>query len=366
MDQTSLIMVLLGANVAIIGVATLTMFRRGTGRQQRNTQKLGTATLESPAPDRLSQVVGPGSSAPAYGSAARFDAAEDANSASTPTDLPDTISDHLNPATSPQVATTEPKDYDADGGAQGDMSAARTDQDVAPEQTWEQSLNGALIEPETGFLTRKAWDEALRHEEHRFARYRRPVSMVIFELDGMDALAARLGRESADRLIGPVAHAMGSSARVADIIARVGRTRFLALLPETDEISAINYIERVRTACDLWLAAGAVAVRLAIGWAQPPVGGTLADALKVAHQRLDGDRRRQGGMRSIGDEQADGDHAPVSTPSPSAQATRGQGQPGSDSARRQDFENILADFLEHPDAPETNAARGASSDDSDA
>ena len=44
------------------------------------------------------------------------------------------------------------------------------------------------------------------------------------------------------------------------------------LLPETDEVQAINYVERVRAECDRWLAAGAVSMRLAIGWASPAPG----------------------------------------------------------------------------------------------
>jgi len=65
------------------------------------------------------------------------------------------------------------------------------------------------------------------------------------------------------------------------------------LLPETDEIAAINYVERVRSECDMWLEARGLAVRLAIGWAQPTVGGSLADALRLAHDRMNTDRRRK-------------------------------------------------------------------------
>ena len=62
--------------------------------------------------------------------------------------------------------------------------------------------------------------------------------------------------------------------------------RFGLLLPETDEIQAINLVERIRSACDLWLQAGAVAMRLSIGWASPPIGGDLADALREAEERM--------------------------------------------------------------------------------
>lgn len=150
-----------------------------------------------------------------------------------------------------------------------------------------------LIDPVTGLEARLGWAEAFRNEERRLARYHRVSTVLVAELDGLDALAERLGQDAADRLIAPVADAMRRNARDADVLARVDHTRFHALLPETDEIGALNYAERVRGACDMWLEAGAVAVRLVIGWASPPAGGTLADALRLAEERMsDGCRSR--------------------------------------------------------------------------
>ena len=150
-----------------------------------------------------------------------------------------------------------------------------------------------LVDPATGFATRRVWDEVFRREEHRFARYGRPVTLLVAELEGLDALDAMLGEGEADRLILTVAATMRRSARVADFLARTGRTRFVAMLPETDEVAAINYVERVRSACDMWLEASGVAVRLAVGWAQPIAGGCLADAMRLAVDRMNADRLRQ-------------------------------------------------------------------------
>jgi two-component system, cell cycle response regulator len=150
-----------------------------------------------------------------------------------------------------------------------------------------------IVDPATGFATRPAWDEVFRHEEHRFARYGRSVTLLVAELEGLNSLAAMLGQGAADRLIPPVAATMRRSARATDVLARTGRTRFVALLPETDEVAAVKYVERVCSECDMWLAAGGVAVRLAVGWAQPIAGGRLADAMRLADDRMNADRRRQ-------------------------------------------------------------------------
>jgi len=313
LDQTLVIMVLLVANLVIIGVATFTLFRRGPGRELRDLTRHGVLvpdSTQSPARDgssvpaeRLAAVVGPSTSVPLAGTMGDPAGTEPAN-----------------------PSADEHQDSNPDDGGQADVTEHIRDQDdgQAWETAWLESLNGALVDPETGFATRRAWDEAFRHEDNRLARYHRPVTVVVAELDGLGALAARLGQGTADRLILPVAMTMRSNARTADILARVGHTRFVALLPETDEIAAINFLERVRTACDIWLASGAVAVRLAIGWAQPPVGGTLGDALRLAYDRLNDDRRRQAGSaRPVTDDLPEAD-----SEVPPALAGAGQAAPG--------------------------------------
>ena len=85
---------------------------------------------------------------------------------------------------------------------------------------------------------------------------------------------------------------MRRHARAADNLARLGRARFGVLLTETDEILAINYIEKVRAACDVWLQSGAVALRLSIGWAEVGPKQPVEVAIKTAETRLNEERQR--------------------------------------------------------------------------
>ena len=135
-----------------------------------------------------------------------------------------------------------------------------------------------LVAPTTGFADRRAWKEAFRREQQRLARYGCPVTLVVAEIDGLDSLAAVIGLGAADRLLAPIEAVMRRTARATDVPAR----------------PAINYVERVRSECDMWLEAGGLAIRLAIGWAQPIAGGSLAEALRLAHDRMNTDRRRKG------------------------------------------------------------------------
>ena len=156
----------------------------------------------------------------------------------------------------------------------------------------------AATDPATGLDLPPAWSRWLAEEGARMGRYGRPATIVLVEVAGLDRLAARLGPEAANRLIPPIATTMRRNARASDNIARLGQARFGALLSETDEIRAINYVERARSACDVWLEAGAVALRLSIGWAEIGANQPIAVAVQAAERRLNEDRQR---LRGQGD-----------------------------------------------------------------
>ena len=141
-------------------------------------------------------------------------------------------------------------------------------------------------DPYSGLLLPAEWSRILGDEDARIRRYGRPATIVLIELDGLDRLIAALGQGAGNRLILAVADTLSRHARSADQLARLDMGRFGILLPETGEVEAVNYVERVRSACDLWLESGEIALRLAIGWAAPPIEGTLGDAVAVAEERV--------------------------------------------------------------------------------
>jgi diguanylate cyclase (GGDEF)-like protein len=148
------------------------------------------------------------------------------------------------------------------------------------------------VDDVTGLDSREAWDRTLAEENARYVRYRRPVGLVVAELDGLARFEREFGPEASRRILVAVGAAMRRGARRTDRVAHVGNGRFLAMLPETDEIQAINYVERVRGECERWLAAGAVALHVAVGWASPSAVGELDTALRTAEERMYAERRR--------------------------------------------------------------------------
>lgn len=153
-------------------------------------------------------------------------------------------------------------------------------------------------------LDAAAFEAIVAHEDAREERYRRPTTVVVLELDGLDRLIERLGVDAAERIEPDVADTVAKLARRADYVARLGPGRFAVLMPETDEIVAINYVERIRQACDEWLESGAIALRLAIGWASTAGSASVTTAMQVAVDRLHNELRRH--ARHNGDGPGDG------------------------------------------------------------
>jgi diguanylate cyclase (GGDEF)-like protein len=147
-------------------------------------------------------------------------------------------------------------------------------------------------DPQTGLADAVSWSRLVDDEDPRIRRYRRPVAIVLIELHPLERLIDRLGDEAADRLLPAMADTLRRLAREADHVARLGPARFGVLMPETNEIAAINYVERIRRACELWLESGAVALRLAIGWADTTGDTSLVETQRIAAERMFDEIRR--------------------------------------------------------------------------
>jgi diguanylate cyclase (GGDEF)-like protein len=141
----------------------------------------------------------------------------------------------------------------------------------------------------TGTDGPRYWDRVITSEQARLRRYRRPATIAVAEIAGLDALATRWGADVAERLFVRLARALAGEVRSSDYIARIERTRFAIYLTETDEVAAINFVERARASSEALLGLARDDVRVGIGWASPPPKGGLAEAYDIAASRLAAD-----------------------------------------------------------------------------
>jgi diguanylate cyclase (GGDEF)-like protein len=123
-----------------------------------------------------------------------------------------------------------------------------------------------------------AWRRELVSEVARSARYGRPMAVVVLEVEGVAELSEDLGQQLGRHVLHEAAEALRRGSRTSDRLFRIGVTRFGVILPETDEVAAINYVERVREGVPPGLPMSGAGLRFSFGWASP-VAGESPDAL---------------------------------------------------------------------------------------
>jgi diguanylate cyclase (GGDEF)-like protein len=135
------------------------------------------------------------------------------------------------------------------------------------------------------------WDRLISSERDRIRRYHRPATIVFLELGNLDELGALWGDDVAAQSLIKVGRTLMQEIRSSDHAARIDLARFAVFLPETNEIAAINFVERVRAAIDASLGFMDQTLVVGIGWASP-ADGNIDVALAIAEQRLDADLGR--------------------------------------------------------------------------
>jgi len=141
-------------------------------------------------------------------------------------------------------------------------------------------------DPQTGTDGPRLWDRLMISESARVRRYKRPATVVLVEVIGIDGLARLWGPRVAEHALAAAARILAKEIRTSDHIARLERLRFGVLLTETTEIAAINFVERARASCERDLQVATEVVNVAFGWASPPKNGDLSDAMALAAERL--------------------------------------------------------------------------------
>ena len=107
----------------------------------------------------------------------------------------------------------------------------------------------ATIDPLTGISNRRAFDERLRHEWQRAARSKRPLSIVIMDIDFFKAFNDTYGHVAGDACLQQIARVLAFALeRPADILTRYDGKEFAAILPETGHAGATAIAEKMRAA----------------------------------------------------------------------------------------------------------------------
>lgn len=104
-----------------------------------------------------------------------------------------------------------------------------------------------MTDPLTGLANRRYFDERLREETTRAARYALPVACLFIDIDGFKQINDTHGHPVGDRTLALVGTCVRQQLRLGDTLARYGGEEFAALLAG-DHNDALVVAERVRHA----------------------------------------------------------------------------------------------------------------------
>jgi diguanylate cyclase (GGDEF)-like protein len=122
------------------------------------------------------------------------------------------------------------------------------------------------------FNHRKFQDELARAFEES-ARYARPLSLAIVDLDFFKKVNDTYGHAVGDEVLKAVSRLFQESIRSTDLAARYGGEEFAVMMPETDVHDAMTFAEKIRKLIEstpLQTQAGQVPVTVSIGVAAVP------------------------------------------------------------------------------------------------
>jgi len=104
----------------------------------------------------------------------------------------------------------------------------------------------ATIDPLTGCHNRRGFDEILELEFSRAKRYKRPLSLVLLDIDHFKRVNDEYGHEVGDNALQRIGRAVRHTFRSTDSACRFGGEEFALIFPETAKDEAERLAERLR------------------------------------------------------------------------------------------------------------------------
>ena len=157
----------------------------------------------------------------------------------------------------------------------------------------------ARIDPLTGLMNRRALFEQAERLLASALRHKRPLSLILFDLDHFKFINDMHGHAVGDEVLKETAALLQRLCRRDDLAARWGGEEFILVLPDADIPAATNLAERLREQLQqrsLWAGDAAIELRASFGVAalrdHESVEALIADADDLLYRAKQGGRNR--------------------------------------------------------------------------
>ncbi len=159
-------------------------------------------------------------------------------------------------------------------------------------QMFEHEQGLARTDSLTGQTNRRYFFEIALREFTASIRYQRPLTIILFDIDGFKQVNDTFGHSIGDNILVQVARSAAEQIRDVDVLARYGGDEFIILLPQTGAKQAFLIAERIRNSVastHLEAESSGLAVTLSIGVAEikyTPNDEVIEDVIRRADLAL--------------------------------------------------------------------------------
>ena len=139
----------------------------------------------------------------------------------------------------------------------------------------------------TSLPNRRALEAHLESVVEQARRTRRPLSVLVLDLDGFKEVNDRHGHDAGDAVLRATARTLEAALRPGDLAGRLGGEEFLVLLPATASRAGWLVAERLRAAITAQSVEGAPIITVSLGVASFPAhGASAAEILRAADSAM--------------------------------------------------------------------------------
>ncbi|RMA97715.1 GGDEF domain-containing protein [Hydrogenothermus marinus] len=149
----------------------------------------------------------------------------------------------------------------------------------------------------TDLYNKGKFNEVLSQEIERARRYKRPLSLIVFDIDHFKKINDTYGHKVGDEVLKALAKLVRKKVRKTDFVARWGGEEFVILAPETDLEGAKKLAEKIRQAVENYEFPTVKKVTISLGVAQLKEDDTPDDFIVRADKALY--KAKEGGRNQV-------------------------------------------------------------------